>query len=385
MFISKSRNLLCAFSLIAISSSAFPMAAWDNNNRPELMSYDYNRSFRELPLSAKLPTLPWSDHYWPTYMGGISYRWNVKSAQDVAKYGYKLLDTKQLNHTADLSSLSPAEKYDIYLGRYDFPLTKHERERTNILATVPGSASFDASFTIPQWEGLCHAWAPATMLFKNPKPVTVTNANGIAITFGSSDIKALLTYFLHSSRADKTNFLGSRCNLSFADLLEKVRKGQMSEAAMKKQMNSAECNDTNAGAFHVALTNQIAFKKEGFVADVTRDAEVWNQPVYAYETKILAEKNGATPGAAAGTAREVTVETIMYYISEVDQHWNFVENHNSIQSKTYQYRVELNHQGKIIGGEWLSEDRPDFIWKQTRPEFHGFFAPLKSIYVEATR
>jgi hypothetical protein len=58
MFISKSKKFLCAFSLLAISSSAFPMAAWDNNNRPELMAYDYNRSFRELPLTAVIH-LPW--------------------------------------------------------------------------------------------------------------------------------------------------------------------------------------------------------------------------------------------------------------------------------------------------------------------------------------
>jgi hypothetical protein len=123
--------------------------------------------------------------------------------------------------------------------------------------------------------------------------------------------------------------------------MEKVQKGQMSEAEMKRQMNSAECRDTNAGAFHVALTNQIAVKNEGFVADVTRDSEVWNQPIYAYETKIIAEKNCATPGAAAGTVREVTVETTMYYISEVDQHWSYVEKHDSIGTKEYQYRLEL--------------------------------------------
>jgi hypothetical protein len=32
------------------------------------------------------------------------------------------LSIQKINSTTDLSSLSPAEKYDLYLGRYDFPL-----------------------------------------------------------------------------------------------------------------------------------------------------------------------------------------------------------------------------------------------------------------------
>ena len=48
--------------------------------------------------------------------------------------------------------------------------------------------------------------------------------------------------------------------------------------------------------------------------------------------------------------------------------------------KVYRYVLELDSEDNIIGGEWVSFDRPDFLWKQAKPEFQGFFAPLEKIY-----
>ncbi|MBF0300573.1 MAG: hypothetical protein HQK51_17800 [Oligoflexia bacterium] len=378
------RKFLAAVLFLTISTSAYSMAAWDRSNRPELMDNKYNRVLNQLPVSGKLSNLPWSDDYWPTYRGGISFRWNQKGENEVKKYGYELLNSNKISNSLDTSKLSPSEKYDLFIGRYDFPLTKQERERTSILATIPGSTDYDKNFEIPRWEGLCHAWAPATMQFNNPKPITVVNKDGISIKFGSSDLKALLTYFLHSTKS-KTYFLGSRCELSFDELKTKVANGEMSEEEMYEQMNSPECADTNAGAFHIALVNQIGLKNEGFVVDVTRDAEVWNQPVYAFRTKIISTSEGSSEGAAPNTVKEVTVETEMDYISEIKQTWNYIESHNSVETKIYKYRLELNAEGKIIGGEWLDENRLDFIWKSDRPDFQGFFAPLKDLYEKATK
>lgn len=371
-------KLVSVLTIVA-TSNAFPMAAWNKENSPELMDNQYLRIFDKLPLEGQLTTLPWSDDYWPTYKGGISYRWNESGDNDQKKYSYKLLKKNKINPRLDTSSLSPAEKFDIYLGRYDFPLAQQERIRTNVMSTIPGSREYDSSFTIPTWEGLCHGWAPGSTLFKNPKPVTVTNNDGVVVKFGSSDVKALLIYFLHATNS-KTYFLGSRCEIKLDELKEKVAKNEMSEEEMLEYMNSPECADTNAGAFHIALVNQLGFKNEGFVIDVVRDAEVWNHPLYAFKTKILNDRQGASEGAAAGTIREVSVETTVDYVVEVSQSWEYVKEHSGINTKIYKYRLEINAQGKIIGGEWEGEDRPDFIWKSERPEFQGYFAPLKAIY-----
>ncbi|MBF0362994.1 MAG: hypothetical protein HQK49_18385 [Oligoflexia bacterium] len=376
-----SKSILMAFLLFIVSTSVYSMAGWDGRNRPDLMVMNYESVFSNLPTSGQLTFIPWSDDYWPTSRGGITYRWNQENGDYVQKYGYPIIPVDKITKGMSVKELSPAEKYDLYLARYDFPLTKFERSRTRIMKTVEGSSEYDSNFTIPGWEGLCHAWAPATLLFKNPKPIKVINPQGIEIEFGSSDIKALLIYFLHSSKNERrTNFLGSRCNLNFDELREKVSKGEITEEQLKRKMNSPECTDTNAGAFHVALVNQIALKNEGFVADITRDAEVWNQPVYGFKTKIISEKEGASEGAAAGTVKEISVETEMMYIGEVSPTWEYATEHYGLRTKVYQYRLELNSKGKIIGGEWSNEERPDFIWKQTKPSFSGFFAPLKALY-----
>ena len=69
---------------------------------------------------------------------------------------------------------------------------------------------------IPKWEGLCYSWV-STVNYKNPTtPVTVKSPQGQSITFYSSDIKALLTYFLHWDNPRNGGsgvffFLVSRC------------------------------------------------------------------------------------------------------------------------------------------------------------------------------
>lgn len=370
---------LLTLTISTFSFSVFPMAHWDQANAPELMGNNYERNFSKLPLTANLKTLPWSDDYWPTYKGGITFRWNQKvTGQDSQSWTYSIEDANNLK--TPVISLSPAEKYDLYLGRSDFPLTKYERKRTKIMQTVPGSPEYKEGFKIPEWEGLCHAWSPATLQYKNPAPITVVGKNGQEISFGSSDIKALLTYHLHLNKSSRKRFLGSRCNLDFAELENKVANNEITEKERDEKMNSASCKDTNAGAFHVALTNQIGLMNQGFVADITRDSEVWNQPVYGYDVYIMDTKDGASEGAAPGTVKEVTVFTTMRYIEETEQSFDLVTAPSYIKKIEYQYRLELNKNGEIIGGEWDTEERPDFIWKSAPVPFGGYFKELEGLY-----
>jgi DNA repair exonuclease SbcCD ATPase subunit len=118
---------------------------------------------------------------------------------------------------------------------------------------------------------------------------------------------------------------------------------------------------------------------EGFVVDVTRDSEVWNQAVQGFDVKEIEEK-GPSEGSAEGTVKEVIVETKMHYIVEIEQAWNKIAPSNQIATKTYRYKLELDKDGKILGGEWISLDRPDFIWKNGRSEFKGLFEDLGKIY-----
>lgn len=81
---------------------------------------------------------------------------------------------------AELAQLSPAEKYDLARGRYDYPLT--------------GSVLDDPTvnpFADPS-SGICHGSAPAAVAQAEPQPVVVTNPDGVAVPFASADVKALL-------------------------------------------------------------------------------------------------------------------------------------------------------------------------------------------------
>jgi hypothetical protein len=302
-----------------------------------------------LPDSGVLKRKPWTASYWPTYQGGISHRWLTGEVR-YSNIGYS---------PKGIDYLSPAEKFDLYIGRTDFPLTNYERKRTGILY----------NYNIPKWEGLCHAWSPASYLYNEPKPITVTGKNGEKIQFGSADLKALLMInFDLSKGSEKTKFLGSRCSLDKAN-------GNFNY--------DSACADTNAGAFHVVLTNYIGIRKESFVIDRTRDAEVWNQPVEAYSFKVLGENRGASNGAAPGTEKEITVETKLRWVGETENQWNASGTYLNVS--VYRYRLELDSRGRIIGGAWLTWERPDFIWTQTRPNFSGFMAPLNDLYEMSVR
>ncbi|MCA2959165.1 MAG: PT domain-containing protein [Silvanigrellales bacterium] len=44
----------------------------------------------------------------------------------------------------------------------------------------------------------------------------------------------------------------------------------------------------------------------------------------------------------------------------------------------------MNSNDEIIGGEWISDERPDFVWTQERPVFRGYWQKLEAIYSQST-
>jgi hypothetical protein len=149
--------------------------------------------------------------------------------------------------------------------------------------------------------------------------------------------------------------------------------------------------------------------------DVTRTQEVWNQAVYKYESEILKEREGSSSGSAQGTVREKDILSKVWYVSEPLFPFSkdgltslkgkpIYTEKSALDEKWYFYRVELDKDNKIIGGEWLKpgdyssyfekgissdddrffEDRPDFLWDETPPVFYGRFSKLKNLYEAST-
>jgi len=382
---------LALFLLFAPLVHSF--SSWDVLNDPDLMIQNYERNFTKLPLEGNLDEKPWNGNYWPTHLGGIAYRWNSTSLNLSERNFYPLLNSEALE-TVTIGTLSPAEKYDLLRGDLNFSLTKYEKNRTKIDLTNPDGPDYDEEFEIPSWEGLCHAWAPATMIFDEPYPIEIEGPLGHKIAFGASDIKALLTYFMHinnGAQSARTKFLGSRCNLDFNTYKEQLMKGEITEEQYKEIISTASCNDANAGAFHMVLSNQLGIMKEGFVADITRDQEVWNYPIFAYKSYVMGENDKVSPDAAPGTVKELRVSTTIFHSISIMQTWFLAPKRpkaevpfdSAYKSEKYEYTLELDNEGNIVGGEWISESRPDFIWKQKLPRFQRFFKPLKELYIKS--
>jgi hypothetical protein len=326
--------------------------AWNGLNDPLNLRDQYEVHFAALPLTADLTKKPWSDSYWPSYQGGLANRWHDPEGADPFTYTLHSEEEVRAMGQDALALLSPAEKYDIIRGDYEFPFVAYERDRTHA--------------DDPSWYGLCHGWAPASLNFREPNPVVVEGQGGVQVPFGSSDVKALLLYAQQDG--EDTRFAGERCN--------------------EDDSEEPECRDINAGSFHVILANQIALLNQGFVAEVNRTTEVWNQPVFGFTSQLLGESTEVYPSAAPGTVRIASVRTEMRYIVEMGARWDAMPYETFPEQgsgRTYDYTLELNAQDEIIGGEWADSDHPDFVWTQQAPEFTGYFKDVARIYEASIR
>jgi hypothetical protein len=49
-------------------------------------------------------------------------------------------------------------------------------------------------------------------------------------------------------------------------------------------------------------------------------------------------------------------------------------------SKKYVYWLDLDKDNNILGGDWKSDDRPDFLWVKYKPEgFEGTLSRLPEL------
>jgi hypothetical protein len=149
---------------------------WDTYNDPAIMdvSKNYEYNVNKLPMAAKLDVMPWSNTYWPTFQGSINYRWNSPSKSGFGYYTHPKEELMTMT-IAQLSELSPAEKYDIFMGHYDYPLHQEVMSYGNPRA--------------PEWNGMCDGWSMSALQFAEPAPVTKPNPDGILVPHAAISIQ----------------------------------------------------------------------------------------------------------------------------------------------------------------------------------------------------
>jgi hypothetical protein len=282
----------------------------------------------------------------------------------------------------EIGMLSPSELYDISQGDYNYTLTK------KVLESVSPKDLW--------WEGICHGWSLAAANYPEPTPVIITNRDGIQVPFGASDVKGLLA--MHNAYNYKGTYaqIGMRCSASGKVPGEGDQRDANQNPPLPEVANTADCKDVNAGAFHVAVSNMIGIHSKSFVADVDRFNDIWNQPVTGYSSQILGEEAVSPEQRSDGVERRIRVATKFIYGEEL-KFWtpeleatgikNFVSKlpvtgteHQEFRFKNYEYIVELDFNGNVTGGEWLSETRPDFMWMITRDKrFYNSPYPLAGL------
>lgn len=362
-------------------------ARWNKSNNPNffnpIVKVKMNPAFVDLPLKAELldNRYGWSETYWPSYKGGIAYRWNHPDPQP---FTYKLHTKEQLLKMSEveLGQLSPAELYDIAMGDYSFTLTRK---------TLSKFSPKDL-----WWEGICHGWALAASNYAEPGKTVITNKDGIKVPFGASDVKGLLA--MHDAFNSQGFYVrvGDKCNVRGKVPGEELEADGKVGAPSKRDAEKAECADVNAGAFHVVLASMIGINSQGFVADVDRFGDVWNQPITGYESTVVGDLEVSELDRRNGIDRKIQVKTKMIYGEELlfytqkraeEGVLGFVSKEpvtgtpaQTFSSKDYEYVLELDINGNIVGGEWISETRPDMLWMKARDvKFNSSKMPLAGL------
>jgi hypothetical protein len=325
-----------SFVVLFYSFGSFAGSIHKSDN-PRLMVKNLVISFDLLPQKGiiKNKQRVWPASHWQNYLGNISYRWSAASNKS---FSYSIYNRSKIlalePHEIDV--LSPAEKLDLLRGNYSFPTT-----RKLIRKHSPNN---------PTWHGICHGMAVAALHHDEPRPITLENADGVEIEFYSSDIKGLLSYFYAYIAKAPYKQVGKRC--------------------YKENSKKLACQGLNPASFHTILANLNGLNGESFVVDIDRGSEVWNHVIESYSSYIVNEAPIDSTSAPEAVKR-IRVQTAVEYAGVIVPKFDPVigTDNESYFQQNYDYYLEIDKNGEIVGGEWISNIRPDFIWHKGKSKF----------------
>ncbi len=331
---------------------------WNKSSDPTTLEPTLSRRLESLPNTGALdgPNLPWSDGPYPDTLGGVAYEWNLPGAEPRAP----LMPTRSELiegrfgpnrgaksgaplRTKEIAELAATVKLDLYRGRYDYPLTHL------VLRTAKQNA--------PEWSGVMLGWASASINHAEPAAINVMNSDQIVIPFGSSDVKALMAYYYGVYALQKRN------TRAIGNGLEGV----------------------NAGAFHLLLANTVGLQEQSFLAEFQIGPRTRTMPIAGYRS-VIGPSRTPTKGAAKKAVTEHSIETEVEFVDEGRSSWlpAIETDRQKIVSLTYRYRLELDREGRIIGGEFEEgSPRPSQLMTVEPMKFEGEFQALNDIFTPA--
>lgn len=364
--------------------------AWDARNDPDRLAQfasieNLQKNLFELPTKAYLATAAWTDTYWPTYRDSTNVQWQGKGTlSPLQKYDAAFNEWMVPANFTELRAYDPrnctdgfdAEYYESQGPAARFMSENKGNKKARDLVYRNGADSEpvcddETREAVETWWGLCHAWAPAAI--NEPEPIHPVTINGV--TFYSADIKALIQTVYDRSNS---RILGGRCNTKEP---ERDERGRIKDPA---------CRDTNAGSFHLIMSNFLGIHNMALLEDRTYNYEVWNQPVVGFEVTQMTEIDVAKANELLGVEGDTyiynddakrfaevfaTVKYITESEAEAEALMPVISRYT--RSDNYKYILEMDADGNIIGGEWLQgraqhstwgvSEQPDFLWFSTGP------------------
>lgn len=318
----------------------------------------------------------WMDYRWGMEKGIIGARYNdakfnakttlPSRLQYVRDYPYEKIIEKAsgvFNRNPRMV-LSPAEKYDLLVGDIRGTLSK-KMWQLSLYQHEHGG--------ITSWMGLCEGSAAAGVMVNEPvKNVTYTDPiYGEEIQFSPLDVKALVS-LSYSEFGLKLPIVGGRCNFISTE--------------------TPECKSINPATWFRALRWIAGRNENTLYIDSTPTLEVWNMPILSYEMNYvnlkthkksskfedsLIEYENYRSSDPYSDVRHPQTKALVGVQMMILTPSGYTESQSGPQAsklvrRYYVFDLELDADSKILGGEWHSDARPDFIWALK----NGFFPTL---------
>lgn len=197
------------------------------------------------------------------------------------------------------------------------------------------------------WAGHCNGTSAAGTMSKEP----MKDVEYRGVHFTRQDIKTLLVEMWSGGGYA----VGGRCNN------KQIKYDQYG------RLTEQECRDLNAGTFHIVLANFLGVFKKPVIADQDPGEQVWNYPIIGYqvieEREVKAEEANRILTVANGVVYPFNpnAKYFMYFRTAVQY---------SNRGLSYEYILEGDENGYIIGGEWVGQNKtfhPDFLWRHNSP------------------
>ncbi|HNN97630.1 MAG TPA: hypothetical protein PKI03_35425 [Pseudomonadota bacterium] len=292
---------------------------------------------------------PFSSDYWPMIKNGILNRWMGASIPSPAeKYGTLFLDATQQK------------------TMYDYIQKNHGKD-------VPG---------VQSWFGICQGWTGSAIAEKAPqKPITVrkyvrdgktylqrcTTSTTNCVSFSPGDLTGLMA---EAYAAADARFIGYRCDTATVNF-KYDRSGRITQPNCR----------SNAGTLFLTATNFIKKAGRSFAVNAVNNDEVWNQPAYQYAISQYktVTKTEATKAVDPAETRDYPWNTAAVGFRRVTMKLDWAVEASPTANtapplltsgKTYDFILELDATGAVIGGEWIGASKTEhipFFWAPVAP------------------